>query len=209
MKIAVISDISTVMKNPDVMASLESRGHEIINVGMKSASDPELTYIHTGFLSALVLNAKRADLVVGGCGTGQGFMNSVNQYPGVACGHLITPLDAWLFTQINAGNCLSIMLNEGWGWGGEVNLKLLFDAFFSVELGGGYPAPRAESQANSRALLKRVSETTHRPFAEIVRSLEDYVVQAPLAFPGVWELIDPPTLENRDLAVALEERRQN
>ena len=55
------------------------------------------------------------------------------QYPGVFCGHIMTPLDAWLFRQINGGNCISLALNQGYGWAADVNLKFIFDRFFSVE----------------------------------------------------------------------------
>jgi ribose 5-phosphate isomerase RpiB len=101
MKIAVINETSAADKNADILAALEGRGHEVINAGMtRNGAQPELTYIHTGLMATLLLGLKRVDLVVGGCGTGQGFLNSVVQYPGVICGHILTPLDAWLFTQI-------------------------------------------------------------------------------------------------------------
>ncbi len=41
------------------------------------------------------------------------------QYPGVSCGLIADPLDAWLFSMINAGNCISLALNKGYGWAGE------------------------------------------------------------------------------------------
>ena len=108
MKIAVINETSAADRNADILAALEGRGHELINPGMrKNGEKPELQYIHTGLMAAILLNLKRVDLVVGGCGTGQGFMNSVMQYPGVFCGHILNPLDAWLFAQINDGNCMS------------------------------------------------------------------------------------------------------
>ena len=107
MKIAVINETSAADRNADIMAALEGRGHEILNVGMKKGGEqPELQYIQTGLLTGLLLHLKRVDLVVGGCGTGQGYLNSAMQYPGVFCGHILTALDAWLFAQINDGNCI-------------------------------------------------------------------------------------------------------
>ena len=108
----------------------------------KNGEKPELQYTHTGLLSALLLNLGRVDLVVGGCGTGQGFLASASQYPGVFCGHILTPLDAWLFAEINNGNCLSLALNQGYGWASDVNLRMIFDQYFSVEPGCGYPPHR-------------------------------------------------------------------
>ena len=65
MKIAVINETSAADKNADILAALDGRGHEIVNVGMtKSGDTPELTYIHTGLLSAMLLNLKKVDLVV-------------------------------------------------------------------------------------------------------------------------------------------------
>ncbi len=140
MKIAVINEISAADKNADILKALEGRGHEILNLGNTRAGDsPGLLYIHTGLMSALLLNLKAVDFVVGGCGTGLGYLNSVMQYPGVFCGHLLTPLDAFLFARINAGNCVSLALNQGYGWAGDVNLRLMFDALFTPEAGSGYP----------------------------------------------------------------------
>ena len=91
MKIAVINETSAADRNADILAALEGRGHEIINAGMrKNGEKPELQYIHTGLLAAILLNLSRVDLVVGGCGTGIGFMNAVVQYPNIVCGHLLT-----------------------------------------------------------------------------------------------------------------------
>jgi ribose 5-phosphate isomerase RpiB len=113
-RVAVVSETSAVDKNPHILAALEGRGLDVVNAGMVNAGEePELQYIHTGLLAALLLAAGRADVVVGGCGTGQGFMNAVMQYPGVVCGHLLAPLDAWLFNKINAGNVISLAINEG------------------------------------------------------------------------------------------------
>ena len=166
MKIAVINETSAADRNADILAALEGRGHEIINAGMKKSGEkPELTYIHTGCLSALLLDSGRADYVIGGCGTGQGYMNSVMQYPGVFCGHILSPMDAWLFTQINAGNCVSLMLHQNYGWASDQNLRFIFDRLFGVESGAGYPSHRRESQKQSRALLAGINRASHRPMA--------------------------------------------
>lgn len=206
MKIAVINETSAADRNADILAGLNGRGHEIFNVGMqKSGEKPELQYIHTGFLSALLLNLKKVDLVVGGCGTGIGYMNSVMQYPGVFCGLLLQPLDAWLFAQINAGNCISLALNQGYGWASGVNLSFIFDRFFNVEHGRGYPDNRREPQAASREILKEISYTTHKNMAEIVRDLPEIVVKPALDYPGVLDLVDLNNMENEDLKNAISE----
>ena len=54
MRIAVINETSAADKNADILAALSGRGHEVVNAGMtRSGTQPELTYIHTGFLAAL------------------------------------------------------------------------------------------------------------------------------------------------------------
>jgi len=86
MKIVVINETSAADKNKDILLALEGREHKIINAGMsEQGAQPELLYIHTGLISAILLNLKRVDFVVGGCGTGQGYLTSEMQQPGVLC----------------------------------------------------------------------------------------------------------------------------
>jgi ribose 5-phosphate isomerase RpiB len=209
-KIAVVNETSAADRNADVLAALDGRGHEVMNAGMtKSGAKPELTYIHTGLISAILLNLKRVDLVVGGCGTGQGYLNAVMQYPGVVCGHILNSLDAWLFTQINGGNCISLALNQGYGWAADVNLRFIFDRIFSVERGCGYPPHRQASQRQSRETLEKVSELTHRPFAEIIATLPDEVIKPAIEFPGIEELIDVDSIEDANLRAAFQKRMKS
>ena len=207
MLIAVINETSAADRNADIMAALAGRGHEVVNAGMtRTGAQPEMTYMNTAFLAALLLNARRADLVVGGCGTGQGFLNAVLQYPRVVCGHLQTALDAWLFAQINAGNCVSLALLQGWGWASEVSLRMLFDSLLGVDAGVGYPPHRRDSQRDSRALLHKLSIASHRAMADIVLAADERIVRPALDYPGVMDLLDLPTLADQDLAEAVASR---
>ena len=210
MRIAVINETSSADKNKDIIISLEGRGHTIINAGMrKTGARPELTYVHTGLLAAILLNLKRVDLVVGGCGTGEGFLNSVMQYPNVFCGLIQTPMDAWLFGQINGGNCISLSLNFGYGWAGDINLRFIFDRLFSLkEFGRGYPPCRQKSQKESIETLKEVSRTVHRSFAEIISSMNESMLQPVLAYPGVLDLIDIDTIQDDNLKGAFKARKK-
>jgi ribose 5-phosphate isomerase RpiB len=210
MKIAVVIETSAADKTKDILSALEGRGHEVINAGMsKSGDQPELLYIHTGFISALLLHLKRVDFAVGGCGTGQGYLNAVMQYPGVFCGHILNSLDAWLFTQINGGNCISLALNQGYGWAGDVNLRFIFDSIFSVESGSGYPPHRREPQSAARQMLMEVSNLAHHSFAEIIECLPDSVVMPALSYPGIKELLDMDSIPDPALKTALHFRYQN
>jgi ribose 5-phosphate isomerase RpiB len=191
MKIAIINETSAGDKNSDIMSALDGRGHELINAGMKEkGGSPELTYIHTGLLTALYLNTGTADLVVGGCGTGQGYLNSCMQYPGVFCGLVLDDLDAWLFRQINGGNCISLALNKGYGWAGDINLQFLFDKFFSVPRGEGYPQHRKESQQESLKKLEAVNRAAHQKMEEIIPRLDKEVLEPVLNFPGIMDSLD-------------------
>ncbi len=207
MRIAVVNETSAADRNADIMAALAGRGHEILNVGMtRCGGQPELQYTHTGFISALLLNLRRVEYVVGGCGTGQGYLNSVMQYPGVFCGLILDPLDAWLYTQINAGNCISLALNKGYGWAGDVNLRFVFDRVFSVEPGCGYPPHRRGPQQASIKTLKGISAVTHRTFAEIIAILPDGVFQPAIEYRGILDLVDVPSIGDAPLREALEKR---
>jgi len=171
--------------------ALEGRGHEVLNLGNTTAEDTlPLQYIHTGLMSALLLHLKAVDFVVGGCGTGLGYLNSVLQYPGVVCGHILSPLDAWLFSRINDGNCISLALNQGYGWAGEINLKMIFDEVFTSSRGTGFPAHRAEPQRISRQILAEISTATHKSFPEILKVLPPSVIKPALEFPVFKSVLD-------------------
>ena len=144
--------------------------------------------------------------MVGGCGTGQGYLNSAMQYPNIFCGLILDPLDAWLFTQINGGNCISLPLNKGYGWAGDVNLRFIFDRIFSVERGCGYPTHRKEPQQAAIRTLANISVMTHRPLAEILTALPNDVLLPAVGYPGMQELIDIPSIEDPALKAAFVKR---
>ncbi len=178
MRIAVINEVSASHRNADIIAALKGSGHTVYNVGMQNPEQkPELTYIHTGLMAAVLLNAKAVDLVVGGCGTGQGFLNSAMQYPGVFCGLIVDSLDAWLFAQINGGNCISLPLNKGYGWAGDVNLNFVFEKLFACRAGAGYPEHRKVSQKESRETLEKISVNAHKSMDEILRTMDESIMK--------------------------------
>ena len=208
MKIAVINEGSTKAKNPDVISALESlnQGHEIFNLGMKNVEgEPDLNYLDTGFLAALVLNLKAVDFVVGGCGTGQGFMNTVLQFPGVACGLLMDPVESFLYSQVNAGNCVSFPLNKQYGLGGDLNLKYMLKNLFNETYGQGYPAARREIQLKARARLEKLSLDSHKSMKEIIQVMDKVVIDTALKFPGVADFIrnKAPQSELKDFILSL------
>ena len=125
MKIALINENSQAAKNAQVEAVLkkvvEPKGHEVFNYGMYSAEDAhQLTYVQNGILAAVLLNSGAADYVITGCGTGEGAMLACNAFPGVLCGHVVDPSDAYMFAQINDGNAIALPFAKGFGWGAEL-----------------------------------------------------------------------------------------
>jgi ribose 5-phosphate isomerase RpiB len=172
----------------------------------KSGEGTELSYINTGLMAAVLLNARAVDYVIGGCGTGQGFLISVMQYPGVTCGHILSPLDAWLFTQINGGNCISLALNQGYGWAGDINLRFIFEKLFSVQSGIGYPEHRREPQKASRLLLQDVNAITHQPIPDIIGRLPAEVVKPVIAFHGFLEILESYGDKDTGILTALRKR---
>ena len=88
MRIALINENSQAAKNALIEETLKKvvlpMGHTVDNYGMYSAEDKEqLTYVQIGILSAILLNSGAADLVITGCGTGEGAMLALNSFPGV------------------------------------------------------------------------------------------------------------------------------
>ncbi|MHB0897855.1 MAG: RpiB/LacA/LacB family sugar-phosphate isomerase [Spirochaetales bacterium] len=207
MRVAVVNEISAADKNGAIMSALKGRGFEVLNAGMTSKNDaPALLYTHTGFISALLIHLDMADLVIGGCGTGQGYLNAVMQYPEVTCGHILSPLDAWLFARINGGNCVSLALNQGYGWAGDINLGFIFDRLFSVEWGSGYPEERREPQKESREALKAISKATHRSFPEIILSLPDAIILPALEHLVSRGILGTGSLGNEAIKNAIDKR---
>lgn len=209
MKIAIINEVSASQRNMDIVCALEGRGFELFNIGMKSPDEAKkLFYTHTGLLTALALNLGKVDFVVGGCGTGQGYLCSAMQYPGVFCGHILNSLDSWLFAQINAGNAISLALNQGYGWAAEVNLKFLFDRLFDVEHGSGYPKSRSEPQAKMRQMMEKISVDTHKSLVEILMGLDDEVVLPALSYPGIRDFLDIPNIKDNEIREILIKRME-
>ena len=153
MKIALINENSQAAKNALVYETLkkvvEPMGHEVFNYGMYAADDAaQLTYVQNGILAAILLNSGAADFVVTGCGTGEGAMLALNSFPGVICGHVADPLDAYTFAHINDGNAVSLPFALNFGWGGELKLQYIFEKLFGFGHGQGYPKERVEPPAD-------------------------------------------------------------
>ncbi|TCL57179.1 ribose 5-phosphate isomerase RpiB [Kineothrix alysoides] len=186
MKIALINENSQAAKNGLVCDTLkkvvEPLGHEVYNYGMYSAEDVNvLTYVQNGILAAVLLNAGAADYVVTGCGTGEGAMLACNSFPGVLCGHIVDPSDAYMFAQINDGNAIALPFAKGFGWGAELNLAYIFEKLFSCEGGQGYPKDRVIPEQRNKKILDEVKKITHQDMVTILKNLDRELVKGALA----------------------------
>ena len=182
MRIALIMENSQASKNALVYETLKKvcdrHGFELDNYGMTGAEDKNLTYVQEGLLASILLNSGAADFVVTGCGTGEGAMLALNSFPGVFCGHVQDSTDAYLFSQINAGNAIALPFAKGFGWGSEITLEAIFERLFQEDFGGGYPKERREPEQANKKILDSVKIVTCRPLTEILSSLDrDFVLQ--------------------------------
>lgn len=186
MRIALINENSQAAKNEVIYQALkkvtEPMGHEVRNYGMYSAEDEsQLTYVQVGILAAVLLNSGAADYVITGCGTGEGAMLACNSFPGVICGHVEDPLDAYTFAQINDGNAIAIPFAKGFGWGGDLNLEYIFEKLFCEESGQGYPRERAVPEKRNKKILDEVKLVTYRGLPDILKELDQELVKGALS----------------------------
>lgn len=177
MRIALLIENSQADKNPIIFRELNraatAAGHTVDNYGMYSSHDKRyLTYVMCGMLASVILTTKTADFVVTGCGTGEGACLACNSFPGVHCGHVANPVDAFLFTQINNGNAISLPYAQGYGWGGELNLRFTFEKLFVSPFGGGYPPEKQEVERRNKVILDGVKAVTYRPLPDILHDLD-------------------------------------
>ncbi len=182
MKIALIIEYSLAAKNELIYNTLkgvvEPMGHEVVNYGMYSAEDKaQLTYVQVGILTGILLNSGAADFVITGCGTGEGAMLACNSFPNVLCGHIESPLDAYLFSQVNDGNAIALPFAENFGWGGELNLQYIFEKLFCTPGGGGYPKERVVPEQRNKKILDEVKKVTHVDMVTILKNIDQELLK--------------------------------
>ena len=194
MRIALINENSQAAKNDMIYSTLkkvaDSKGFEVDNYGMYSADDKaQLTYVQNGILAAILLNSGAADFVVTGCGTGEGAMLALNSFPGVICGHVVDPSDAYMFMQINDGNAIALPFAKGFGWGAELNLTYIFEKLFVGEPGGGYPKERVVPEQRNKKILDEVRKVAFKDsLIDILKNLDQDLVKGAVAGEKFQEL---------------------
>ncbi len=174
MKIGIIQASSQAGKNRLIFDTVKkyAAGAEVINFGCREGEPQKYSYIEISVLAGLLLSSGAVDFIVTGCSSGQGMMLACNSFPGVLCGYAPTPMDAYLFAQINNGNAVSLPLGEEYTWAGRENFEATVARLFSEPFGQGYPKGEAERKLRDTRLLKDIRAAGQVPAAELLDSLD-------------------------------------
>ncbi|MBR5678042.1 MAG: RpiB/LacA/LacB family sugar-phosphate isomerase [Paludibacteraceae bacterium] len=191
MKIAVIQASSQAEKNELIYSTVKkyASDSEVINFGCTKDEEIKYSYIEISVLVGLLLSSGAVDFVVTGCSSGQGMMLACNNMPGVLCGYIPTPQDAYLFAQINDGNAVSLPLGEEYTWAGADNLDKTLGKLFSEPFGQGYPKSEAARKLEDTKLLKRIRKASQVTMADLLKSLDKPLLDKVLSKKDVIEYI--------------------
>ena len=85
-------------------------------------------------------------------------------------------------------------------------MSLIFDQFFAQPSGGGFPAHRQQSQAQSRQLLAAVSKATHRDLATLIDALPADALMPAINYPGIKDILLAGSPLDASVAAALSRR---
>jgi ribose 5-phosphate isomerase RpiB len=174
MRIGIIQASSQASKNQLLFDTVKkyAAGDEIINFGCSENEPERYTYVEISVLAGMLLASKAVDLIVTGCSSGQGMMLACNSFPGVLCGYAPTPMDAYLFVQINNGNAVSLPLGEEYTWAGYENFENTIAKLFSEPFGRGYPKSEAARKIKDTLLLKEIRIRSQRSAADLLNVLD-------------------------------------
>lgn len=192
MKIGIIQASSQKDKNSIMETCVREvipKEHEVINFGIFGEDARTMSYIQIAICTGLLLESDAVDFMITGCSSGQGMMLACNSLPGVLCGYVQNPTDAYLFGRINNGNAISYPLGFNWGWAGEINFRETIRALFGEPFGNGYPAQDAERKRRDSAQLKEMNQLCKKSFVDIWESLDKENLLAALHYDVVRQYI--------------------
>lgn len=175
MKIGIIQASTRVAVNELLYQSAvkAAKGtHEIINLGVFPDETEKYSYVEVAVMISLLIESGSLDFVITGCSSGQGMMMACNSLPGLRCGFVQTPQDAYLFDRINNGNVVSLPLGLNFGWSGELNLQYTLEKLFDGEFNTGYPVGDANRKLQEANQLLLMSALTKKSFGEIIDGLD-------------------------------------
>ena len=104
-------------------------------------------------------------------------MLACNSFPGVLCGYAPSPMDAYLFAQINNGNAISLPLGEEYTWTGYENFENTIAKLFSEPFGQGYPKCEADRKMKDTRILKEIRRNSQCSAADLLDSLDQSFIE--------------------------------
>ncbi len=193
MKIAVIQASSQKDKNEilfdSVSKAVNKENDEVINFGIYKDEMVSYSYIETAVNISLLFESGAVDFVVTGCSSGQGMMLACNSLPGLVCGYIENPSDAYLFGRINNGNAVSLPLGLNFGWAGEINLECTINKLFDGPFGIGFPPKDAQRKQKDTEMLKKMNTITKHTMTEVLPQLDKALVLKALQREVVYNYI--------------------
>lgn len=180
MKIGVLQATTRIEMNDVLVQAVEKAvadQHEVINLGVFPNETESYSYVDVAVMISLLIESQALDFVVTGCSSGQGMMLACNSLPGLYCGFVQTPQDAFLFGRINNGNVVSLPLGLTVGWCGELNLEYTLEKLFDGEFGVGYPQTDAVRKQQEAAQLTRIGQITKKRFLEIIDEIDESLIR--------------------------------
>lgn len=160
----------------------------VINFGCFE-SENNYSYIDISIEIGLLLASGAIDFVITGCSSGQGMMLACNNMPGVICGYVPTPMDAYLFTQIIKGNAISLPLGESYTYSGEDNCIKTIEKLFSEPFGQGFPKQEAERKLHDAHLLRNIKEESQIDICTLLENIDKETITKALSRNNVIDYI--------------------
>ena len=152
-KLAIGNDhVAVDMKN-EIMAYLQEKGYEVINVGTDSTE--RFNYPVSGYKVAKMVASGEVDGGILICGTGVGISLSANKVKGIRCVTCSEPYSARLSRQHNNTNIVAF----GARVIGIETAKDIVDAWLGAEFEGGRHQVRVD-------MIKEIEETQQLAAAE-------------------------------------------
>ena len=146
MKLVIGNDhVALEMKN-EIMAYLQEKGHEVVNIGTDSPD--RFDYPVSGYRAAKMVASGEADGGILICGTGVGISLSANKVRGIRCCVCSEPYSARLSKQHNNTN----MIAFGARVVGIELAKMIVDAWLEAEFEGGRHQRRID-------MIREIKET--------------------------------------------------
>ena len=152
-KLAIGNDHVAVEMKKEIMAYLQEKGYELINVG---TDDPgRFDYPISGYKVAKMVAAGEVDGGILICGTGVGISLSANKVKGIRCCVCSEPYSAKLSKQHNNTNIIAF----GARVVGVELAKMIVDSWLEAEFEGGRHQRRID-------MIKEIEETQNLEAAE-------------------------------------------